>query len=355
MDKPLETSKTLRSSAFDAGEMKSEFDEQFFILNFGTRLLTAFTDRDILIDIALETLADFSHGIRVAIMSLDEKKEKLEVEGVFADAKPSRVKMSLPFVGTTLEKLLMQKVVVVSPLILENGIPLPAENTEGGKERCLCLPLIGSSFRVVGLVTVAVADDYNPSFIETQQLRILSTMLAVSMDNASLFARLIQDSLTGLYTRRFYDIRVEEELAKLKRSCGFLSIIMMDLDDFKKVNDSFGHLAGDEVLRQFGALMLEHVRRGSTVFSRYGGEEFVLLMPDAPLDEALGLANRLKTLCKDFSFGAADHDIRITLSAGVAGTDHTESLSPDQLLQRADRALYLAKLEGRNRVVAWSE
>jgi len=355
MNKPvLPPGKTV-PGVFNTGELNSEFDEQFFILNYGTRLLTAFTDRDILINIALETLADFSRGKSVAVLCLDDRQENLVVEGIFSDAKPFHPGVSLPVAGTILEKILRQKAVVVTPLVLENGVPLPAEEMSKGTDLCLCLPLVGTSFHLLGMATIAVSVDHDLSFIETQQLRILSTMLAVSLENVRLFARLIQDNLTGLYTRRFYEIRIEEALARINRDCGFLSIILFDLDDFKKVNDSFGHLMGDVVLRQFGSLLLEHVRKGSTIISRYGGEEFVLLMPAAQLAEAVGLANRLRALCADHVFGDGDHPIPMTVSGGVAGTDHTESLSPRDLFQRADQALYLAKQEGRNRVVSWSE
>jgi len=146
---------------------------------------------------------------------------------------------------------------------------------------------------------------------------------------------------------------VEEELAKLKRNSGHLSVILFDLDEFKKVNDSFGHLTGDEVLRQFSALMLDHVRKGSTLVSRYGGEEFILLMPDARVEEALHMAERIVSLCAEHDFGDDRRKIRITVSSGVAFTDHTQSVSPTDLFERADQALYEAKHRGRNRVVVW--
>jgi len=146
---------------------------------------------------------------------------------------------------------------------------------------------------------------------------------------------------------------VEEELAKLRRNRGHLSIILFDLDQFKNVNDSFGHLTGDEVLRRFAALMMDHVRKGSTLVSRYGGEEFILLMPDARVEEALHMAERITTLCADHEFGDDRRNIRMTVSGGVAFTDHTEAVSPTELFERADQALYQAKHSGRNRVVVW--
>jgi two-component system, cell cycle response regulator len=353
MNDRLHPTKDPLSNAFSNCELGSDSDEQFFILNFGTRLLTAFTDKEILIDIALETLADFSRGKRVAILSLDDKHERLEVDGVFLKTKSARRNTSFPVEGTVLEKLMFQKVVAIFPLTIENDVPLPAENGRAGEDKCLCLPLLGASFRVVGLATIEIQEDHHLTFFEMQQLRILSTVLAVSLDNAKLFARVIHDSLTNLYTRRFYEIRVEEELMKLKRNRGCLSVILFDLDNFKKVNDLFGHLMGDTILRQFGILLQDHVRKGSTLISRYGGEEFILLMPDAHIDEAINLAHRIMSLCSGHPFGENASEIRMTVSGGVAFTDHTELLSPRDLFQRADTALYEAKNNGRNRIVAW--
>jgi len=333
--------------------LSSDSNEQLFILNFGTRLLTAFTDKEILVDIALETLADFSRGKRVAIMSLDNKEERLDVDGVYSPAGSARPKASFPVEGTVLEKRMSQKVMSVAPLCVENEVPLPAENGQAGANRCLCLPLLGASFRIVGLATIEIPERHQLSFLEQQQLKILSTVLAISLDNAKLFTRIIHDSLTNLYTRRFYEIRLEEELAKLKRNGGCLCIILLDLDHFKNVNDLLGHLMGDEVLRQFGTILQDHIRKGSTLVSRYGGEEFILLLPDARVEEAVALANRIKDLCSDHSFGDNDRKLRVTVSGGVAFTDATESLSPQDLFQRADTALYQAKRDGRNRIAVW--
>ncbi len=334
--------------------LSSTSNEQMFILNYGTRLLTAFTDKEILVDIALDTLADFARGERVALMSLDPEKKRLCVEGVYSPAGMTRPKTFFPIDGTVIEKRLAQKVMSVAPLVVVDDVPLPAENAPAGDHQCLCLPLVGASFRVVGLATIEIPQAHPFTFLEQQELKILSVVLAVSLDNADLFARIISDSLTHLYTRRFYDIRVEEELAKLKRNGGCLSVILLDLDHFKAINDVFGHLTGDDVLRQFGTLLKENVRKGSTLVSRYGGEEFILLLPGAHLDEALTLANRIKDLCVEHNFGDENRPVHVTVSGGVAVTDDTESISPQELFQRADTALYSAKRDGRNRVAAWT-
>ncbi|MDD3250200.1 MAG: sensor domain-containing diguanylate cyclase [Smithellaceae bacterium] len=353
MEKQIQAAAKQPSSVFADCELGSGFDEEFFLLNFGTRLLTSFTDRENLIDIALETLADFSRGQRIAILSLDESGKTLNVDGVFYQNQSGRPRVSFPVEGTVPGKWVSQKAVGVAPLLLEAEIPLPAEGGRTEGNQCLCLPLVGSCLRAVGLATIEIPADRCYGFFEAQQLRVLSTALAVSLENANLFSRVIHDGLTNLYTRRFYEIRIEEELAKLKRNNGHLSVILFDLDEFKKVNDSFGHMTGDEVLRRFATLMMDHARKGSTLVSRYGGEEFILLLPDSHVEEARHLAERITALCAEHDFGDDRRKIRITVSGGVAFTDHTQSVSPAEFFERADQALYEAKHKGRNCVVVW--
>jgi len=176
-------------------------------------------------------------------------------------------------------------------------------------------------------------------------------VVAVALDNARLFGRVIHDSLTNLYTRRFYEIRVEEELLKLKRNHGCLSLILFDLDNFKKVNDMFGHLAGDEVLRQFAALMHDNVRRGSTLVSRYGGEEFIIILPETNLEEASRRAEELRSGIKELVIRHRGYLLdTVTVSIGVSAYPNHGKAS-EALLRAADTALYKAKAEGRDRVV----
>ena len=251
MEKQIQAAAGHASGVFADCELGSGFDEEFFLLNFGTRLLTAFTDREILIDIALETLADFSRGKRIAIMSLDESGKTLKVDGAFHQNQSVRPKVSFPVEGTVSGKWVSQKTVGVAPLALEGEVPLPAKGERFGEPQCLCLPLVGSSLRAVGLATIEIPADRCYDFFEAQQLRVLSTALAVSLENAKLFSRVIHSSPTNLYTLRFYEIRVEEELAKLRRNSGHLSLILFDLDQFKNVNES-GPTFTDKMKRKEG-------------------------------------------------------------------------------------------------------
>lgn len=156
------------------------------------------------------------------------------------------------------------------------------------------------------------------------------------------------DALTGLYNRRYLEETLGRELISAERHGHPVSAIMGDLDHFKAVNDNYGHLAGDEVLRVFGGLMKRHAR-GSDIYCRYGGEEFLLVLPQMAQDDAVERAEQLRSAmaAAPVTYGASS--IAVTASFGVA-TFPRDGRSGDELIAAADRALYAAKAAGRNRV-----
>jgi diguanylate cyclase (GGDEF)-like protein len=156
------------------------------------------------------------------------------------------------------------------------------------------------------------------------------------------------DALTGLYNRRYLEETLGRELLSAERHGHPVSVIMGDLDYFKAVNDGYGHLAGDEVLRVFGALLKRHAR-GSDVYCRYGGEEFLLVLPQMATAHAVERAEQLRCTmaAAPVPYGAAL--IAVTASFGVA-TFPGDGRTGDALIAAADNALYAAKAAGRNRV-----
>ncbi|MCB9560107.1 MAG: PAS domain S-box protein [Kofleriaceae bacterium] len=177
----------------------------------------------------------------------------------------------------------------------------------------------------------------------TRQLAEIEALQAQLHDQA------IRDPLTGLYNRRYLAETLDRELARATRTGDAVAIAIFDADHFKRINDTHGHRAGDEVLRALGAILRAGTRR-SDVACRYGGEEFVLLMPGATVEAAV---TRVETLRAQVAALAIVHDgrtIRVTLSAGVAAFP-TDAGDGDALLHAADAALYAAKDAGRDRVV----
>ena len=160
----------------------------------------------------------------------------------------------------------------------------------------------------------------------------------------------MHDPLTRLFNRRYMEEILERELRRAQRSRQPISVIMLDIDRFKQINDTFGHAAGDSLLRKLSSFLLNHVR-GADIACRYGGDEFVLILPNAPLEIAQQRAEKLREGCKEILVDPGQLPGQITLSAGVA-TFPDQGATRETLFQAADAALYAAKKTGRNRVVA---
>ena len=158
------------------------------------------------------------------------------------------------------------------------------------------------------------------------------------------------DHLTGLFNRRYMMDALDKEVQRSYRKGGALSLIMLDIDHFKRVNDSFGHLQGDIVLQQV-ALQLQKELRSYDCAARYGGEEFVAILPDSSLKEAVFVADRIRLAVQGTRFSGPLAKLNITASLGVACfNQETHTSSVDEFIKLADDALYRAKANGRNRV-----
>ena len=157
------------------------------------------------------------------------------------------------------------------------------------------------------------------------------------------------DHLTGLFNRRYMMEALEKEVQRSTRKSGNLSLIMLDIDYFKKVNDSFGHLQGDVVLQKV-SLQLQKELRSYDCAARYGGEEFVAILPDSTLKEAVFVADRIRLSVQGTKFNGPLDKLCLTVSLGVACFSPHESPTVDSFIKLADDALYRAKANGRNRV-----
>ncbi|MDP1881508.1 MAG: GGDEF domain-containing protein, partial [Bradyrhizobium sp.] len=157
------------------------------------------------------------------------------------------------------------------------------------------------------------------------------------------------DELTGSLNRRCIMGLLDDEITSAHRSRKPCSVALIDLDWFKRINDAYGHPTGDEVLRTFAITVFANIR-AIDKFGRYGGEEFLLVLPDTPDDGAARILDRLRAIIADLDWSAFSPGMQVTISAGIATLKPAET--PDLILARADSALYAAKARGRNRIAS---
>ena len=158
----------------------------------------------------------------------------------------------------------------------------------------------------------------------------------------------IVDGLTQIHNKRYLFESLERECIRARRHARDLSVVMFDIDFFKKINDQYGHLAGDHVLRELARIVQERTRRDE-VFARYGGEEFTIVLPETSLEGATALAQTIRERVEAHEFVFQSERIPMTISLGCAKLDANDRSAQD-LIQRADEKLYEAKRLGRNRV-----
>ncbi|MCX8045223.1 MAG: diguanylate cyclase [Desulfobacterota bacterium] len=161
-----------------------------------------------------------------------------------------------------------------------------------------------------------------------------------------------KDGLTDLFNRRYFQERIAEEFSRARRYDFPMSFIMFDIDHFKEINDSYGHQAGDDVLRNLARILVNHIR-DVDVPARYGGEEFSLILPHTTLKNAVIFAERLREEVAKHPFLFHEKRIPVTISLGVAGIPDNNPSSCNELIRFADEALYRAKQAGRNRTVMY--
>ncbi len=200
-------------------------------------------------------------------------------------------------------------------------------------------------------------EEYSDEVLET--LGIVSNMLSVATHNADNFEKIralsYTDGMTGLHNYRFFKLRLKEELARARRNGASLSLLILDVDSFKNYNDTLGHPAGDEVLRQLSNI-LKHMVRDNDIVARYGGEEFALILPVTDHEGAMSLGQRIREKVEAHQFHQQEIQPKgtLTCSIGIA-TYPDDAVIMEDLIVSADRALYFAKKNGRNQVILFKD
>ena len=213
----------------------------------------------------------------------------------------------------------------------------------------MSIPLI-SFGQTLGVLTLHSSEQNAFRESELQSLESVADICANSIQNAHYVERVKQlaylDGLTGIFNRRFFELRIMEEIERARRYGTGMAVIMADIDQFKRLNDEFGHLLGDEVLRQVSSLFHQQLRKIDVV-CRYGGEEFAILLTQITAQQAIAIAEKLRRMVESFQFPGVPRTI--TISAGVAAFP-THGKTRDDMIRAADSGLYAAKQAGRNRI-----
>lgn len=322
--------------------------EQLEAINAVAQQTTALLDLDELLTVVCRLVLEWFNNIdHVAVLLC-------EPEGLRVRAYEGRLTAKLPL-GSQLPPGtgLVSRSLAESRSIIQNDVVGVEGYFQGFVETQseMCVPLIffGEKLGVLALDSAA-KDAFQDEDI--QPLESVADICAAAIQNANYFERMRQlayvDGLTGIHNRRYFEMRIVEELERASRFQGRMALIMVDIDHFKRLNDEFGHLLGDEVLRCVAGLLKQQLRKVDMV-CRYGGEEFAVVVPETTGDNAMVVAEKLRRQVECHPFPGVPRPV--TISCGVADY-HLHGLTRDEVVAAADGALYRAKQAGRNRVMA---
>ena len=236
--------------------------------------------------------------------------------------------------------------------VVENDVSTASDYVVGFQETRseVCIPLV-SLGELIGVLALESSRKDAFDRADIAPLESVADISANAIQNAHYFEKVRQmayvDGLTGMFNRRFFEIRIVEELERAQRYHGSMSVIMLDIDKFKKMNDEFGHLLGDEVLRQVSSIFSAQLRKAD-VACRYGGEEFAIIVPETTGDHALAVAEKLRQVIENWHFPGVSR--KVTVTGGVASYPQNGT-TRDDLVRAADEALYAGKQAGRNRIL----
>ena len=208
---------------------------------------------------------------------------------------------------------------------------------------------------IFSIIRMAEESDARFEELETRLVSLQRENVDLVVKNRALSEVSTRDTLTGLYNRWYVLEKIDSEINRSLRHGSPMSVLMLDLDHFKRINDTYGHPVGDQVLQWVGKTLKESCRVYD-VAGRYGGEEFCIVLPETKVGSTAAVADRIKAKMETTTLRIGDATLNVTASIGIAGVDSVpgEMLSPAALIDRADRAMYSAKNHGRNRIEFWS-
>lgn len=318
---------------------------------------------------ALSTLADLGYSEQVAIFGVKNNQIN-KVLGGFSQGKFHFPERAIFAKGTALEKVIATKQVGIYSCMVIDSLPIPLlEKIQNGQD-CLCLPLLNDMKQLVGIAVIMQQKGIPLSDCRTQSLsiirKLIATALQLAAENQTLYQLANIDTFTGLYTQRYLEKRLQEEVVRVRRHGGLMSLLMIDVDHFKQINESCGLQEASRILQEVAELIGNSVRQEIDIASRYENEQFVILLPNTNVDGAYILAERIRQRCEYHVFTTLQGlPFKVTLSIGIANNtdvvldDKTNEererreLSAEEIIRRAEVMLRAARQAGRNQVMVW--
>ncbi|MGC2697988.1 MAG: diguanylate cyclase [Candidatus Angelobacter sp.] len=321
--------------------------EQLEAINAVAKKTTRVLDLDELLTVVCRLLLDWFRIDQVAVLLAEG--DTLRVRAHEGRLTPNLAMGSILSPGAGLAA----RALSTGHSVIENDV----NNVEGyiagfaetQSEMCVPLIIFGEKLGVLAL------DSAHKNVFDTEDIQPLESVAdicAAAIQNAHNFDRMKQlayvDGLTGIHNRRYFEMRIVEELERASRFQGRMSVIMVDIDHFKRMNDEFGHLLGDEMLRAVSSILRQQLRKMDMV-CRYGGDEFAIVVPETSGESAMRVAEKLRRQVETHYFPGVPRPV--TISCGVSDYP-AHGVTRDEVVAAADSALYLAKQAGRNRVAS---
>ncbi len=332
------------------------------ILNVNKSLFSTLETKDLLF-LIVQKISEVIPVIRCSIVHIDKDKNIGNVLATFEDPALDSITLDLDKYPEITRSVTDNDIVYIGDVETDPILSAVRDKVAGlGIKSIVIMPIRYYDGEKGSLYLRTSKGDSKFSENDLKLCQVIIDGATVALKNAHMFnvmreekllleKMVITDDLTRLYNHKYFVRRLGEEFKRSKRYHSSLSCMMIDLDDFKRVNDTYGHLAGDKVLKEVAKVLKRSVRE-TDVIARYGGEEFAVILPHSVREDALRLAERIRTSVRSFRFDCIKEGEMITVSIGVATFPHPEITDLDSLVRKADKALYKAKEGGKDQVVS---